>query len=571
LLFADQYAIIVLLTYPDKGVIIMKKLIRILALMLGAAVLTGCSDSSPSASETSVTAQISETVSTTEISVPTQNTEPPAAETGKLPVLSIETKSTAANVMKFVDEPVSRHVAEAIASWTPGYIMPPEPYYEECTVSLNGIDGSMLLPASDAKVKVRGNWTTVYQKKPLRIKFEEKQNLCGLNGGAKQKNWLLLAEYKDASMLRNRTALSIAREILGADGLYVADADLVQVEINGEYYGVYLLTEMQQVNSHRIDVSEVEDGYTGTDIGYFLEFDGYYVNEDELHGFPLDLAGNATLEAYSGGTEKVYMQALPTDEDDPKKPVGVTIKSDINSKEQHDFIEGYVNSVYRIMYEAAYNKKAFVFDDSFTGIHETGEITPQQAVEKAVDVQSLVDMYIISELTCDADIYWSSFFMDADFGEGGNRKLTFEAPWDFDSALGNKDRCIDGTGFYASNVVPDVNGGPDGDGEYNTVNPWLVVLANCDWYQEMVRNTWTKAYEDGVFQRAYQLIEKCKTEYKGDFEKNYKKWNNIIDNEEFVNELSYPAKKCRNEEEAADFLLKWLRSRVAFLDSQWHN
>ena len=98
---------------------------------------------------------------------------------------------------------------------------------------------------------------------------------------------------------------------------------------------------------------------------------------------------------------------------DAKKPVGISIKSDIYSQEQHDFIEGFVNNVFRIMYEAAYHDRAFVFDDAYGSIHETDTITPRQAVESVVDVQSLVDMYIISELTCDADIYWSSFFMDA--------------------------------------------------------------------------------------------------------------------------------------------------------------
>lgn len=55
----------------------------------------------------------------------------------ELPVLTIETKSKAADVMDFVTSPVAAHVAESIASWTPGYVMPPAPYYEACTVSLS--------------------------------------------------------------------------------------------------------------------------------------------------------------------------------------------------------------------------------------------------------------------------------------------------------------------------------------------------------------------------------------------------------------------------------------------------
>ncbi len=175
-----------------------------------------------------------------------------------LPVLSIQTVSDAKDVMNFVTEPVAPHVAESIASWTPGYEMPPAPYYEPCTVTLTDTDRTTLLDGVNAEVKVRGNWTTSYDKKPLRIKFEEAQNLLGLNDGATFKNWLLLAEYKDASMLRNKVALSVARDLLAEDELYASDAAFVEVVINGQYWGVYLLAEQQQINSDRVNITEAE-------------------------------------------------------------------------------------------------------------------------------------------------------------------------------------------------------------------------------------------------------------------------------------------------------------------------
>lgn len=487
-----------------------------------------------------------------------------------LPVISIETKSKDANVMDFITEPVAQHVAEDIASWTEDYEIPPAPYYEECSISVKDGKGTVVLDSADAKVKVRGNWTTTYDKKPLKIKFSEKQSMLGLNGGAEQKSWLLLAEYKDASMLRNKAALYASRGILGADGLYAADCDLVEVEVNGEYQGIYLLSDTQQVSSSRVNITEPEKDYTGTDIGYLLEYDGYFTNEDELHSFPLDLADNARLRVYDGNLdEERYMNALKITKTDRKKPVGITIKSTVNSQEQHDFIENFVNNVYTIMYEAAYNNKAYVFDADYKDITETSDITPQQAVENVVNVQSLVDMYIISELTCDADIYWSSFYMDVDFGPDGSKKLTFEAPWDFDSAMGNKDRCIDGTGFYASNVIPDVNGGTEFGG-YDTINPWLVVLAYQDWYQDMIKKTWTKAYDNKVLENTCKLVADDAAKYQDEFTKNYEKWNNIVKNGAFVNELSEPAKACKTQLEAAEFLLTWLNNRIDFLNKQWH-
>ncbi|MDE5564687.1 MAG: CotH kinase family protein, partial [Oscillospiraceae bacterium] len=447
--------------------------------------LSGCSgtDTQISSSELPET----EAVVTTE-------TEPDTTEYsigGTIPVLSIETINQEADVLDFVEKTVSSPIAKSIASWTPGYKMPPAPYYEACTITLTDADNTVLLNAADAKVKVRGNWTTTYDKKPLRIKFTETQNLLGLNDGEQMKNWVLLAEYKDTSMLRNKTALSIARELLGEDGLYAADAAFVEVEINHQYWGVYLLTELQQINPDRVNITEPEKNYAGTDIGYFMEFDGYFTNEDALHQFHVDYADNAPLVPFdgNGGSERT-ITPLSEGPQDLKKDVGMTIKSDIYTQEQHDFIASYVNNVYRILYAAAYEDTAYQFDSSYTEI-SAADITAREAIEQVIDVNSLVDMYIISELTCDADIYWSSFFMDVDFEPDGDRRLRFEAPWDFDSALGNKNRCADGTGFYAANIIPDVND------EYETVNPWLAVLMYEDWFQDLIREKWTNAYDSG--------------------------------------------------------------------------
>ncbi len=486
-------------------------------------------------------------------------------------VLKINTVSTDKDVLDFVTKPVAGLVAEQIASWTPDYVYPPEPYYEDCLITLEDGENNVLLSGAEAAVKVRGNWTTNYDKKPLRIKFSEKQNMLGLNDGAEMKNWVLLAEYKDASMLRNKTAFSIAGELLSEDGLYASDAEFVEVYINGNYWGVYLLAEQQQINSDRVDITKAEKDYEGTDIGYFLEFDGYFYSEDPLQRFHIDYADNAPLKPYDGndGSGRT-VKCLPLAGWSDKNDIGFSVSSDIYSEAQRSFIETYVDGVYDIMYNAAYKDEAYIFNADYTAIEKNADITPKEAVERVVNVQSLVDMYIISELTCDADIYWSSFYMSVDFGADGDKKLTFCAPWDFDSAMGNKDRCADGKGYYASNIVPDVNGGPSGGGSYETVNPWLVVLAYEDWYRDMIEEKWTVAYDSGVFDRAYAMIEADKTGYSEAFERNYVKWNNIENNDSFANELSEGAAKCRTHSEAADYLNSWLRSRVEFLNGEWH-
>ncbi len=535
-----------------------KKLAAVTAVCL---MLAGCAPGGGSGSDpvSDVGSLVSSDNSAPDGSDSAENTG--ASDTGAaekcMPVIDIKTKKSGADALDFVTKPVARDVAKKISSWTPNYQMPPEPYYEECTVSVTDGNERLVIDSVNASVKVRGNWTTAYNKKPLRIKFETKQSMLGLNGGGEYKNWLLCAEYKDFSMLRNRTALQLAGEILGGDGYYSADSRLVEVTVNGEYRGVYLLTEYQQINSGRVDITDTAPGYKGTDIGYFLEYDGYFYTEEPLQRFRVNFHQNAPLNPY-GDTSRT---ATPTA--NGKNIVGTTIKNDVYSQEQHDFIERFVNNVYDIMYEAAYNDKAFVMSDDFSSITETADISPREAVEKVVDVRSLVDSYILAELTCDADIYWSSFFMDADFGSGGDKKLRFEAPWDFDSALGNKDRCADGTGFYAGNIIFDV------DGNFEEMcNPWLMVLVNEDWFINEVKERWTEIYNGGTFDRAYEMIKSEYTTYEAEFNRNYEKWDNIRHNDA-ANELCWRAAMCTTQPLAAGYLRDWLESRVDFLNTQW--
>jgi len=504
--------------------------------------------------------------STADSAAPDKTSDPAAGETTCMPVISIRTKNNADDVMKFVTDPVAAHVSAAIASWTPGYVMPPAPYYEPCTITLTDTDQEVLIESAYADVKVRGNWTTSYDKKPLRIKFSEKHSMLGLNDGAEMKNWVLLAEFKDNSMLRNKTALEISREMLLPDGYYAADARFVEVYINQEYWGVYLLTEQQETSKHRVAVSGPKKDETDPMTGYFLEFDGNFTNEDPLYQFSVDYNHNAPLVPYDGnGGSDQTITALPESSYDRKIPVGFTIKSNIRSQEQHDFIANYINNVYRIMYAAAYQDEAYVFDEDFSSISKTTGITPQQAVEQVVDVQSLANLYLISELTCDADLYWSSFFMDVDFTPGHEKKLTFEAPWDFDSALGIKSRCPDGTGWYAANIIPDVNGN-----SYETVNPWLTVLIYEDWFRQIIREKWTAAYDAGIFTRAHEKILRETDEYRDAFSRNLKRWGSSTDVRSIAQEMSPSAKKCKTQPDAAAQLSDWLDARIHFLNDALH-
>lgn len=480
--------------------------------------------------------------------------------------IDITTKSTGKNALDFVTKPVDRSTANSIASYTPGYVIPPEPYYEECTVTVTDKSNKVTLDAAEAQVKVRGNWTTSYDKKSLRIKFDKKQNVLGLNDGAQMKNWVLIAEYKDSSMLRDKVLYQMANEILEPEGYYCTDAELVELTINGKYWGVYLLAEHQQINPNRVNITEAEEDYKGTDIGYFIEFDGYYYTENEEETFIVDYHDNAPLIIYDGTGDTTKTETVfAVKSNDAKRKVGFTIKSDIYCEEQRDFIANFVNGVYDIMYEAAYNDKAYEFNADYTALVES-DLTPREAIEKVVDINSLVNTYIINEVACDADVYWSSFFMTVDFGEGKNRKLTFTAPWDFDSALGNiaSGRCLDAQGYFATTAILSTNN------KFYALNPWLTVLAHEDWYREAVSEKWTQIYDSGVFDRAIEMVENDSTQYRDNFKRNFLKWDNLAKTPVFTTNLAEQGAGKPTYDAAAKFLINWLKARVEFLNNEWH-
>ena len=73
-------------------------------------------------------------------------------------------------------------------------------------------------------------------------------------------DWVLVASYWDESLhLRNRVAYSTARWL----GRYVARTRLVEVGLNGNYEGVYLLAEDLKLHERRVavDDSDVSGGY----------------------------------------------------------------------------------------------------------------------------------------------------------------------------------------------------------------------------------------------------------------------------------------------------------------------
>ena len=122
--------------------------------------------------------------------------------------------------------------------------------YKSCQILLNG-GGSFSNYSASASIRGRGNSSWLwYDKKPYRIKLDEKHKLLGLD---KAKHWVLLANYRDVTDLMNTFVFEMGQWL----GLpFTNHTRYVELFLNGDYKGVYQLTEQIQQNKNRVDISD---------------------------------------------------------------------------------------------------------------------------------------------------------------------------------------------------------------------------------------------------------------------------------------------------------------------------
>lgn len=99
-------------------------------------------------------------------------------------------------------------------------------------------------------VRGRGNSTWGMPKKPMRLKFKKKTELCGLRNA---KNFVLLANYIDPSHMRNAVALWLGNR-LGVPN--TNQFEPCNVYVNDKYVGLFLLTNKIGINSGSVDIDE---------------------------------------------------------------------------------------------------------------------------------------------------------------------------------------------------------------------------------------------------------------------------------------------------------------------------
>ncbi len=231
---------------------------------------------------------------------------------------------------------------------------------------------------SNAEISIRGRGHSTWQweKKPYKIKFSSATSLFDLEA---KRDWVLLANYSDKSLIRNTLAHKLSEKLDGIE--FKLHQYPVDVFINGSYIGVYTLGEHLEVNRGRVDIGE---DYTDVDTGYLLECGGVD-NEVDVKG--IDFFHTETVK---------FLRIKSPD-------------TRVMSKEHFTFISDYVNAA------------------------DTA-IRTLDGYEEYIDVDSFIDWFILHELSYNLDsCFRRSCYM---YKEKGG-KLKMSPAWDFDLAFGN--------------------------------------------------------------------------------------------------------------------------------------
>ncbi len=270
------------------------------------------------------------------------------------------------------------------------------------------------------KLRVRGNATAAYLKKPFQVKLTEKADLFGMGS---DKTWLLLANYDDQSLLRNSIMYRLGKFL----GMQTTDFISVDLFINGEYYGVYLLCEKVEIDGGRLNIFDLEkandllnfqyrEAATVVKSGELIEssalteyryIDGVKNPSDISGGYLVELDNNYYKDELCYFTTEFGSHYV--------------IKSpEYPSREEVEYIAKlFADMEEAIMASDGYNRH---------GKHYT----------EYVDIDTLASAYIMQEFGRNYDSGSSSMFFYKDIDKDGITSKIFKGPlWDCDNTLGN--------------------------------------------------------------------------------------------------------------------------------------
>lgn len=319
-------------------------------------------------------------------------------------------------------------------------------YYLEGTYYLDnmGHDGFESIGSLEEQlplqIKGRGNSSWRLEKKPYRIKLDNKQALLGMK---KSKHFCLMAHHEDGTAFQADEMGFTFSQLLGMD--WTPHQEPIELVLNGDYMGLYWVTEKIRVESGRVDIVEQADEETNPELvtgGWLIEIS----NKTE--------EGQISFEDGAGEQIRFSLES-----------------PEILSDVQSDYIYTYLTTVDSLIY---INNK---YDNAW---------------EEYIDIDELVKFYVLQELIDNCEAFSGSCYMHKDLGDA--TKFRFGPVWDFGS-IGTH-YLADSYNYFIYEATP----------AYVT-NHWISEIAKFPHFQEKVRQLWSEIYPEITVQAKQHCLE----------------------------------------------------------------
>lgn len=337
-----------------------------------------------------------------------------------------------------------------------------------------------------------------------------------LLGMPAEADWVFIAPYNDKSLVRDAFTHELARRILP----WAPRSRFVEVVLNGDYQGIYLVTEKIKRGKDRVDISKL----TETDISGDDVTGGYIIKMDKSTGSQVD-GWISPYPAQAGSWQSTdYQFHYPKPED--IQPA------------QRQYIEDWITEFENLMASPDYADTA-------------------EGYSKYLDVQSFIDFVLINELTKNVDAYRLSTFFYKD-KDSKDTRLHAGPVWDFNIALGNANYC---NGQSYMGWAMDFNDHCIQDGWI--IHFWWQRLWDDPAFRQRLSDRWQEL-RGGLFTtpKLTGLIDSLTGVLDQSQLRNWQRWP-VLNQWVWPNEFC-----CGSYAQHVDYLNDWLVSRLQWIDGK---
>ena len=380
-------------------------------------------------------------------------------------------------------------------------------FWHDAVLSINGAVDAFLMDDANVRLRGRGNSTWLHgeEKRPLRLRFEEPVSLFGAPATAQ--DWVLIANLFDMTLMRTHLAFHLG-DALGTFP-WTPFSRMVHVYINGAYQGIFQLADERDNHPARANLTFNADP---TLSEFLLEIDGSAESRDRR-----------LAEGEVENVDFTFVNGWVIDVRYPR------------FNRRHGHLDELQNFLYRV--DAAIKAHDFA------------------ALERLVDIPSLVDFYLVQEWFKDIDGGDRSIFMQL-MGTGDARRLYFGPLWDFDRSAGN-------LAFWNTPEFIYI-------GHYNS---WFADLMDTPEFRALAATRWREIRHNQVMQTlayAAYLLE----HYETVFDRNFERHDHIFapDGREAGTEPTWfwlvpeVVQELHSFRAQVEFMMAWLYARANWLD-----